>query len=151
MSEDTQHYHITGSWSGDSETGVGRLTGSGGEIALDYPVHLGGHEGRSNPEELLMQAVAGCYILTLISVAERRRVPIQNVEVTAEGEVIRQAGGTLKFISIRLRPRITLAGADDAQQAAARDLAHKAETYCPISNAIRGNVEITVEPEIVNS
>ena len=151
MAEETHTFQIEGSWTGDSDNGTGSLRGSGAEIALDYPVHLGGHEGKANPEELLMQAVAGCYVLTLVSVAERRRVPIAGVEIKVEGDVARQAGGSLKFVSMRLHPRLNLKGADEAQLAAARDLAHKAEQYCPISNAIRGNVEVTILPEIVNT
>jgi peroxiredoxin-like protein len=149
MPEDSHHYHIEGSWTGNSENGTGKLSGSGGELALDYPVVLGGHEGRQNPEELLMQAVAGCYLLTLVSVAERRKIPISDVYVTCDGQVVRQQGGTLKFVAMQLRPRIRLGGADEAQVATARDLAHKAELYCPISNAVRGSIEITLEPEII--
>ena len=150
MSDETHHFQIDGSWTGDSESGSGYVAGSTGQIPLDFPVHLGGKEGKANPEELLMQAVAGCYILTLINIAERRKVPISRVDVKAEGDVVRQAGGTLKFVALRLHPRVTLKGADDAQLTIANDLAHKAEQYCTISNAIRGNVQITVEPEIVN-
>ena len=151
MSDDAHQFQIEASWSGDSESGTGYVSGSAGETPLDFPVHLGGKAGRANPEELLMEAVAGCYILTLITVAERRKVPVSSIKVSANGQVVRQAGGTLKFVSLQLRPRITLMAVDESQQSAARDLAHKAELYCPISNAIRGNVEITVEPEIVNS
>ena len=151
MAEEPHHYHIEGSWTGKSESGSGRLSGSSGEIPLDYPVHLGGHEGKANPEELLLQAVAGCYMLTLVNVAERKRLPITKVEIGVGGEVIRQPGGVLKFQSISLRPKIYLTGADDSQRASTLDLAHKAELYCPISNAVRGNVELAVEPEIVNS
>ena len=151
MAEDSYTFRITGAWRGDSDTGVGVLTGSGPDIALDYPVSLGGHDDKANPEELLLQAVAACYMLTLVAVAERRRVPVVAVAVEAFGDVVRQPGGTLKYTTIRLRPRISLSGADEAQLASARDLAHKADLYCPISNAIRGNVEVTIEPEIANS
>src|SRR5688572_31867939 len=107
MSEDAHQFQIEGSWTGDSENGSGYVSGSAGQTALDFPVNLGGKAGRANPEELLMQAVAGCYILTLIAVAERRKVPVSSVAVTAEGQVVRQTGGTLKFVSLQLRPRIT--------------------------------------------
>jgi organic hydroperoxide reductase OsmC/OhrA len=38
---------------------------------------------------------------------------------------------------------------DSAQEQTALDSARKAEQYCVISNALRGNVEITVEPAII--
>ncbi len=98
-----------------------------------------------------MGAVAACYSLTFSILAERRRIPLSGIQMTVEGDVQRQPGGTLKFLAIRLAPRITLEGADEAQTQAARDSAHKAEQYCVISNAIRGNVEVTVTPEIVTT
>jgi organic hydroperoxide reductase OsmC/OhrA len=39
-------------------------------------------------------------------------------------------------------------GATDEQARSLTEFAHKAEHYCVISNAIRGNVEVTVSPEI---
>src|SRR5437763_4844644 len=113
------------------------------------PEGLGGAAGRTNPEEMLISAVAACYSITLAVLAERRRLPVSRIDLTARGEVVRQPGGTLKFVSISLAPRITLDGGDPAQIETLRDFALKAEQYCPISNAVRGNVEITVDPEIV--
>ena len=68
-----------------------------------------------------------------------------------EGDVIRQPGGTLKFLAIRLKPKITLNSSDEAHVKATEDFAHKAEQYCVISNAIRGNVELSVVPEIITA
>src|SRR3989440_12618074 len=148
MPEEIHEFTIHSVWEGDSDGG-GQASGAGGQIAYGLPEGLGGAGGRTNPEELLMSSVAACYSITLAVLAERRRLPITRIETEVEGKVARQPGGTLKFLSIHLKPKITMAGADDAQQTAALDSAHKAEQYCVISNAIRGNVEIGVEPEIV--
>ena len=149
MSEEKHLFESKSVWTGNSD-GNGTLTLHSGQT-LDYgvPEDLGGKAGRSNPEEMLLSAVVSCYSITLALLAERRRLPITHIEVTGEGDVVRQPDKTLKFTAIRLFPRILLASADEAHGKQAEDFAHKAEKYCVISNAIRGNVEVTVTPEVV--
>jgi peroxiredoxin-like protein len=138
-------------WTGNGD-GDGTLTTEWGDTR-DYgrPEEMGGKPGRSNPEEMLICSVAACYSITLALLAERRRLPLTQIHVTAEGEVVRQPDQTLKFTRIDLYPELTLANEDEKQIATAIDAAHKAEVYCVISRALRGNVEITVSPQIVHA
>jgi peroxiredoxin-like protein len=147
MADEIHSFTITSAWTGES-SGDGTLGTSGVPISYGLPQGLGGASGRTNPEELLMSSIAACYSITLAVLAERRKLPISRIELAVEGDVVRQAGGTLKFVAIRLKPRITLNSSDDAQIKIAEDFAHKAEQYCLISNAVRGNVELSVDPEI---
>jgi len=148
MSEEKHLFHLQSVWVGDSE-GDGTLLADGRTLEYGLPPQFGGRPGRTNPEELLLSAIAGCYSATLAVLAERRRLPITRIDLSVEGEVVRQQGGMLRFRAIRLAPQIRLEGGDEAQRQAALDAAHKAEQYCMISNAVRGNVELTVTPEIV--
>jgi peroxiredoxin-like protein len=148
MSEDLHQFHLQSVWKGNSQ-GDGTITVNGRTLDYGIPEALGGEAGRSNPEEMLLGAVASCYSMTLAILAERRRLPITQIDLACEGDVHRQPGGTLKYTAIRLAPTITMPGGDEAQVKAATDFAHKAEQYCVISNAIRGNVEVTVTPTII--
>src|SRR5258708_48918 len=150
MSEELHSFTIKSVWTGDSN-GDGVVTPSGGAISYGLPEGLGGAAGRTNPEELLMCSIAACYSLTLAVLAERRKLPVSQIETAVEGDVIRQPGGTLKFIAMRLKPKITLNSSDEGHLKATHDFAHKAEQYCVISNAIRGNVELSVVPEIITA
>ena len=150
MPEETHHFHIDSEWTGDSN-GDGLVRASDHSLNYGLPPIFEGKSGRMNPEELLMSSVAACYSITLAVLAERRRLPIARIEVGIDGEVVRQAGGTLKFVSIYLKPKVHLASSDPAHIQAATDMAHKAEQYCVISNAIRGNVELSVDPEIITA
>lgn len=147
MSQEVHSFRIESDWSGGSD-GDGVTTDEGGNVAFGRPKELGGAPGRTNPEELLLSAVASCYNITFAILAERRRLPLVRTHVVAEGTVERQLGGTLKFVAIHLRPTIVLRGADDAQRKGAEEMAHKAEQYCVISNAVRGNVAMTVTPAV---
>ena len=149
MTTDNIHtFEVRSTWQGTRQ-GTGVLSGAAGNSEFAIPANLAGAGGaRTNPEELLLSAVASCYSITLSLIAEKRRLPLTKVDVTASGQVERMANGGLKFISITLRPTLLLAGADEAQQSAALQAANRAEQHCVISNAIRGNVEVHVEPTL---
>jgi peroxiredoxin-like protein len=147
MSQESHVFKLHTRWTGNSN-GDGIASGEGWEATYGVPVALGGAPGRANPEELLIGAVASCFCITLALLAERKRLPLERIEMDAEGTVERQLGGTLKFTAIRLSPVLHSPGADETQVRSLTDAAHKAEQYCPISNAVRGNVTITVEPEV---
>lgn len=148
MSEERHLFELQSVWTGNSD-GDGTLTTNWGQIEYGVPPDLTGKPGRSNPEEMLTGAVIACYSITLALLAEKKRLPLTRIEVAATGIVTRQPDRLLKFTAIELRPRLHLAGGNEAQIKAAEDIAHKAEVYCLVSRALRGNVEISVTPEII--
>jgi peroxiredoxin-like protein len=148
MSEEQHHFEVSGVWIGNSD-GEGSLTASGNSIPFVAPTQFGGPGGSPSPEELLLAAVLSCYSITLAYLAERRRLPLERIDVRAEAEVVRQPDRTLKFDSITVRPRLKMGEADEAQRSTIMDLANRAELFCPVSRALHGNVEMRVEPEIV--
>ncbi len=136
-------------WRGSSD-GDGVLTAErDATLAYGIPEGTGGKPGRSNPEEMLVGAVVSCYSITLAMLLEKRRLPAFPIVVTAVGTVTRQPDHRLKFTGIHLRPRITVYGLNEAQQAKVLELAHTAERVCLVSNALADDVTITVTPEIV--
>ena len=149
MATQTHLYPVGANWTG-GRNGAGDLTPahSGKTIPIKVPPEFNGPGGATNPEELLTSAVAGCYTITAGIVLTNRRLPLVSIRTEAEGSV-EQQGVNFTYKSILLRPTITLeAGATDEQVAQASEMAHKADAYCIISNAVRGKVEITVEPTI---
>lgn len=143
-------YPVTVQWQGGRE-GAGSVTAdrSGTANTLSVPPEFQGPGAGTNPEELLASAIAGCYSITYGIVAGNRKLPFLGVETKAVGNV-EQVGATFNYKSVVLRPTIRLAAdATDEQVAVAEDMAHKADAYCIITNAVRGKVEITVEPTVV--
>lgn len=103
----------------------------------------------TNPEELLTTAIASCYSITFGIIAENRKLPVVSVETQATGHV-EQSGASFVYTDIVIEPTITLeAGATDDQVKMAEDMAHKADLYCIITNAVRDKVKIEVKPNIV--
>lgn len=139
-------FTLQGTWRGglygDGHVAVGNL-----DSAVSVPTALQGPGKGTNPEELLLGASAACYLITLGAILERRKLEPREVTLASEGYVSSDKG--LKFTRIVHRPRIVLAeGASDEDRKTARDATDRAEKACLISNAVRGNVQVTVEPEI---
>ena len=148
MSADRHEFQLSCDWTDNSDgDGVIRFDW-GAQIEFGIPVTSGGKEGRSNPEEMLVAAVASCYGITLALLFEKKRFPAFPIRIRATGEMLRQADKSLKFTSIVLRPTITIPEGDKAKNEVLLDLAHRAEKHCVISSALRGNVEITIEPVV---
>jgi peroxiredoxin-like protein len=146
-------YPVTVSWTGGRE-GSGTLTAGRTQVQapLAVPPEFGGEGGEgTNPEELLTSAIAGCYSITFGIIAANRKLPILRVETQATGQV-EQSGASFTYKRIDIRPTITLSGeATDDQVKMAEEMAHKADNYCIVTNAVRGKVEIAVEPTVLRA
>ena len=58
-------------------------------------------------------------------------------------------GPQIIYKGVVIKPQIVLAADATAEQVAiTEDMAHKADNYCIITNAVRGKLEIRVEPNI---
>ncbi len=144
-------YPVRVTWKGGRD-GAGEVTDlrSGVAVPLSTPPEFGGAGNGTNPEQLLAMSVAACYSITLGIVLSNRKVPFVDVQADVTGEVL-ENGPSFTYTKLTLRPRITLVGADDTQAKVAEDMAHKAEGYCIITNAIRDKVQVAVEPVIVRT
>lgn len=143
-------YPVTVEWTGGRD-GAGTVTAdrSGAKNTLSVPPEFQGPGAGTNPEELLTSAIAGCYSLTYGIIAANRKIPFISMTTNAVGEV-EQAGANFTYKKVTLRPTIRLAAeTTDEQMAIAEDMAHKADLYCIITNAVRGKVEVAVEPTLV--
>ncbi len=139
--------HVT--WNGGREgNGSIRNDNSGQGFDLRVPPEFGGPGGALNPEELLTDAIAGCYSIIYGIVAGNRRLPFRGVQVEAVGTVD-QSGVNFVYKSIALSPRITLgAEATDQDIATAVEMAHTADAYCIVTNAIRDKVQVSINPSV---
>ncbi|MHB8634920.1 MAG: OsmC family protein [Fimbriimonadaceae bacterium] len=145
-------YPISLEWSGGREGhGAAVAENSGSTFNLAVPSEFQGAGGGTNPEELLTTAISACYTITFGIIAANRKLPIESIDVTATG-VVEQNGASFVYKSIAVQPVITLAtDASEEQVAQAEDMAHKADSYCIVTNAVRGKVEVIIEPSVTRS
>jgi lipoyl-dependent peroxiredoxin len=135
----------TVSWTGDL-SGSGDLTLESSGVLKATPVTWASRaeapDGRTSPEELLAAAHASCYAMAFSNhLAKEGGVTAESLAVRAECDLDRVDDG-LKVTSMRLQVRGVVPGLDEAGFA---KLAAEAEEKCPISNAIRGNVQIELD------
>ena len=145
-------YPVKVEWQGGREGG-GKVSAEHSGISANLAVgkEFQGTGNGTNPEELLASAVAACYTMTFGIIAQNRKLPVVSVTTEATGEV-EQNGAQFTYTSVTIKPTITLeAGATDEQAKLAEDMAHKADLYCIITNAVRDKVKISVEPNILRS
>jgi len=142
-------YPVAVDWTGGRDgNGSIKAERSGVTNPLSVPPEFQGPGDGTNPEELLTSAVAGCFTITFGIIAANRKLPVASIHAEAVGEV-EQAGMQFTYKQVTIRPKIRLeAGATDEQVKMAEEMAHKADSYCIVTNALRGNVAIKVEPEV---
>jgi osmotically inducible protein OsmC len=134
-------------WEGSVTEGAGRVTVASGafpqqEITLKR--RTDGGQGTTSPEELVAAAHASCYAMALSAALSRNNTPPTQLDVTAEVSLDR-VDGALQIMSSALTVRGAVEGLDAAKF---QDLAASAKENCPVSKALRGNLEITLEAEL---
>jgi osmotically inducible protein OsmC len=137
----------TAVWEGTLTEGRGTIT-TGSSALTEAPVTWASRveqpDGKTSPEELLAAAQAECYAMVLSNLLGKQGKTPGRLEVTAVCTVERQSGG-LKITTMRLEARGRIA---DIDQESFAQLAEEGERNCPVSNAIRGNVEISVSAQL---
>jgi lipoyl-dependent peroxiredoxin len=133
-------------WHGTLASGSGTLRPGGGvveEIPVDWKSRSEEAEGTTSPEELLAAAHAACYAMSLSLVLVDRGYKPGTLDVKASCALEEIEGGyAVKAMRLHVSAD---AEAGDLDEVAIREIAQAADQGCPISNAIRGNVEIEVE------
>lgn len=145
-----QHdFKVTTQWQGGRES-VGQLNGDVLDEQISIPSGLGGQGVGTNPDEMLVAAASTCYIISLAAVLERSG--FNDIQITLHS--IGRASldkGKFKMVEITHYPEIQI---DEDQVPKLKDKLSKllqlADRNCMISNAIRGNVEVNIEPSLQN-
>ncbi len=132
-------------WQGDVQQGGGTITlqtsGAGGDLPISLPRRIEDAQGQTSPEELLAAAHAGCYAMALSLTLTEQGNPPESLTASADVS-LDKAGEGFAVTESKLRVRGRVPGIDDAAFEAA---ARQAEQGCPISNALRGNVQIDLD------
>ena len=130
-------------WEGDLVNGSGSVTTGSGSVAdqaMTWSARAQDVEGAS-PEELIAAAHAACVSMALSGALARAGTPPTRLETDATTK-FDKVGEGFKMTSIALTIRGEVDGIDAA---AFRSAAEEAKENCPVSQALNGNVEITLD------
>ena len=140
--------HVSVDWTGNLMEGNGSARAGTGAFALPvtFPSRIGEGDGQTTPEELLAGAHAVCFAMVLTNTISKKGGSASKVSVTATVTADKGDAG-IKVVTSHLTA--TVAGLQGVEPGQLQALAVGAEQGCPISNAIRGNVTISVEATAV--
>ena len=128
-------------WEGDLGHGSGVTTPASGAFSpvdVSWASRTKRAAGKTSPEELLAAAHAACYCMALSHELGEAGTAPERLEATATVDFV--TGEGVKSSALVVTGRVP--GIDQAAFDAA---AAEAGEGCPISGALRGNVEITVQ------
>jgi peroxiredoxin-like protein len=141
------HFSVNGKWQGD-RNGSGNISGDGINIEVSAPKEMDGPGIGSNPEELLTSSANTCYMITLGAMLSNRKIELDRLDVVSEAQVDR-IDGKLKFKQIIHKPSMFIKAGSNVSPEKLKELAIRAEKACFISQTLRGNVEVSVEPMVI--
>jgi lipoyl-dependent peroxiredoxin len=99
----------------------------------------------SNPEELLAAAEAACFSMAFAFALAKAGYEPTSVETKADCSIERQGDGW-KITRIAMQTRATVPNADPAKF---QSIAQATKEGCPVSTALKGNVQIELDAQLV--
>ncbi len=135
-------------WEGTLTGGQGVITSVGSGAFGDLPVTWASRtersDGKTSPEELIAAAHATCYAMAFSAVLTERGTPPESLNVSAvcAFDVV---DGAPKVTTVDLSVRGRVPGLDEA---GFQEAARAGEQLCPVSNALRGNVDIRLTAQL---
>lgn len=132
-------------WSGPLATGSGTVSaissGAFADLAVSWGARTESSEGKTSPEELVAAAHASCFAMAFSADLGRAGTPPEHLAVSADVTFDKVEAGW-RVVSSHLTVRGTVPGISEADFVSA---AEGARDGCPISQALMGNVALSVE------
>ena len=134
-------------WEGDLLGGDGSATlmsGAAGPLPVSWPSRTEAAKGKTSPEEFIAAAHAACYSMALSHELSSGGHPPTRLDTEAVASFEQtDAGWRLTTMALSVRGDVPGIGADAFEEAA-----NQAKDGCPVSNALVGNVEITLDASL---
>jgi osmotically inducible protein OsmC len=134
-------------WEGPLATGAGTVSSGSGaleELRVTWASRTGRPDGKTTPEELIAAAHASCFAMALSLVLAENHTPPERLVVSAAC-TLDEVDGAPKVTASQLSVRARVQGIESA---GFEQQVERAGQLCPVSNALRGNVEISVQAEL---
>ena len=139
--------HASVNWQGSIMEGQGELKAGTGAFAVpvSFPRRIGDAEGTTSPEELIAGAHATCYAMVVTGALGRANATTSSTKVTCTITADKGDAG-IKIVKSDLV--VVVEGLTGMDAAAFDKMAKEAEGKCPVSNALRGSLEIHVTTSV---
>ena len=128
-------------WDGDLFNGSGVTSldsGAAPPMQVTWKARAEDHGGLTSPEELIASAHASCYSMAFSNTLAKNDTPPTSLDVVATATFVPGEGITLMELQVA-------GNVDGITDEVFQDLAETAKNGCPVSQALAGNVPITLE------
>jgi osmotically inducible protein OsmC len=133
-------------WKGDLRTGSGTFT-AGDTISGEYSFRSRFEDGPgANPEQLIAAAHASCFSMALSNALAEAGTPADSVQTNAT-VTLRPVDGAPTITKIEL---VTVGRVPGIDEATFKEQATAAKAGCPVSRALAGVPEITLDATLAS-
>lgn len=139
-------FEYQAAWTGGRNE-VGQIHTENLSTAVSIPSSMNGPGVGTNPDELLLSAAATCYLISLATMLERTKIEAE-LNLRSKG-IVQVENEKYTYQQIVHNIQILMKSPSERNERLAQRLAYKAEEMCMISKALKGNVEILVNCEIL--
>jgi osmotically inducible protein OsmC len=131
-------------WEGDLFNGSGVTSldsGATGPLPVTWKARSEEHGSVTSPEELIAAAHASCYSMAFSNALAKNETPPTSLDVQATATFVPGEGITLMELEV-------VGNVDGIEETEFLELASVAKDGCPVSQALAGNVEITLSARL---
>jgi lipoyl-dependent peroxiredoxin len=129
-------------WRGDLMSGEGRIERVGsrafGPLDVTWKARAEEPDGKTSPEELIAAAHASCFAMAFSNGLAQAGTPPVELDVSASVRFVPGTGITRSALDVAA----TVPEIDDETF---QEAAEQAKLNCPVSQALRGNVELVLK------
>jgi osmotically inducible protein OsmC len=134
----------TATWNGDLFSGSGTASldsGAAGPLPVSWASRTEAANGKTSPEELIAAAHAACFSMAFSNILAGAGYEATQLDTTGVATFAKtDAGMRITTMALSVVGQVPDIGAEEFVE-----LAEQAKVGCPVSNALVGNVEITIE------
>jgi len=134
-------------WQGDLMSGSGKVSTQSGVVrdaTVKWSSRAEAADQNTSPEELIAAAHATCVSMALAGALAKAGTPAQNLETEATA-TFDKVGDAFRMTTMRIAIRGQVEGLDAD---GFREAAEAAKENCPVSQALKGNVEVSLDASL---
>jgi osmotically inducible protein OsmC len=135
-------------WRGNLMDGEGTIeqvtSGALSSLEVDWANRAEDSQGKTSPEELIAAAHAACFSMAFSHALAQEGATAERLEASATVTFVPGTGITKSVLSVR-------GNVPGIEADRFRELAETAKDDCPVSKALRGNVELSVDAELLDA
>lgn len=121
---------------------------AGHSVVMDAKPEYKGEGSGVRPLELVLHGLAACTGMDVISILEKKRQDVRDLEVLVRAE---QREDEFPKIYTRIELEYVVTGYGVQAEAVARAIALSEEKYCSVGGMLKGNVELVTSYRVLQS